>query len=173
MAWRPTQFVQEGELDNTCPDKVTGWIKFADMKDKVTFDLEGNFHRDIRGAKIHFTGDAYWSVMSQFLVDRLTTTTRKSNIQTCCPKRPTPRKRRPAPRRLSRLRMHPTIRKFESVTFLAWSREIGFLLRRDADEWQFPRLPDLASSSVCPPGNGEHFSCHSVDCACGGQRRSI
>jgi len=25
----------------------------------MTFDLEGNFHRDIRGAKIHFTGDAY------------------------------------------------------------------------------------------------------------------
>jgi hypothetical protein len=25
----------------------------------VTFDLAGNFHRDIRGAKIHFTGDAY------------------------------------------------------------------------------------------------------------------
>ena len=76
----------------------------------------------------------YWSIMSQFLVDRLTTTTRKSNIQSCCPKRPTPRKQRPEPRRLSRLRMHPTIRKFESVTFLAWSREIGFLLRRDADE---------------------------------------
>jgi len=59
MAWRPTQFVQEGELDNTYPNKVTGWIKFAGMKEKVTFDLEGNFHRDIRGAKIHFTGDAY------------------------------------------------------------------------------------------------------------------
>jgi len=59
MAWRPTQYVQEGELDNTCPNKVTGWIKFTGMKDKVTFDLEGNFHRDIRGAKIHFKGDAY------------------------------------------------------------------------------------------------------------------
>jgi hypothetical protein len=67
----------------------------------------------------------YLSIMSQFLVDRLTTTTRKSNIQSCCPKRPTPRKRRPAPRRLSRLRMLPTIRRFESVTFLVWSREIG------------------------------------------------
>ena len=59
MAWRPTQYLQEGELDNTCPNKVTGWMTFAGMKDKVTFDLEGNFHRDIRGAKIHFTGDAY------------------------------------------------------------------------------------------------------------------
>jgi hypothetical protein len=59
MAWRPTQYLVEGELDNTCPNKVTGWMTFAGMKDKVTFDLEGNFHRDIRGAKIHFTGDAY------------------------------------------------------------------------------------------------------------------
>jgi hypothetical protein len=59
MAWRPTQYLIEGELDNTAPGKVTGWMKFAGIKDKVTFDLEGNFHRDIRGAKIHFTGDAY------------------------------------------------------------------------------------------------------------------
>jgi exonuclease III len=59
MAWRPTQYLIEGELDNTNPGKVTGWMKFVGMKEKVTFDLEGNFHRDIRGAKIHFTGDAY------------------------------------------------------------------------------------------------------------------
>ena len=59
MAWRPTQYLIEGELDNTYPGKVTGWMKFAGVKDKVTFDLEGNFHRDIRGAKICFTGDAY------------------------------------------------------------------------------------------------------------------
>ena len=59
MAWRPTEYLIEGELDNTNPGKVTGWMKFAGLKEKVTFDLEGNFHRDIRGAKIHFTGDAY------------------------------------------------------------------------------------------------------------------
>ncbi len=59
MAWRPTQYLIEGELDNTYPGKVTGWMRFAGMKEKVTFDLEGNFHRDIRGAKIRFTGDAY------------------------------------------------------------------------------------------------------------------
>ncbi len=34
-------------------------MRFVGLKEKVTFDLEGNFHRDIRGAKIHFTGDAY------------------------------------------------------------------------------------------------------------------
>ena len=59
MAFRPSMYVQEGEFDNTHPNKVTGWIKFAGMNKKVTFELEGNFHRDIRGAKIHFTGDAY------------------------------------------------------------------------------------------------------------------
>ena len=59
MAFRPTRLLIEGELDNTHPGKVTGWMKFAGLQEKVTFDLEGNFHRDIRGAKIHFTGDAY------------------------------------------------------------------------------------------------------------------
>jgi len=59
MAWRPTQYLIEGLLDNKAPGKVTGWMSFAGIKEKVTFNLEGNFHRDIRGAKIHFTGDAY------------------------------------------------------------------------------------------------------------------
>jgi hypothetical protein len=59
MAFRPTQYLIEGELDNTNPGKVTGWMRFAGLNEKMTFDLEGNFHRDIRGAKIHFTGDAY------------------------------------------------------------------------------------------------------------------
>lgn len=57
MAWRPTRYLQEGELDNTILGKVTGWMRFAGIKEKVTFDLEGNFHRDIRGAKIRFKGD--------------------------------------------------------------------------------------------------------------------
>ena len=57
MAWRPTEQLIEGELDNTEPNRVTGWIQFAGLHQKVTFDLEGNFHRDIRGAKIRFTGE--------------------------------------------------------------------------------------------------------------------
>ena len=57
MAWRLNQYLLEGELDNTTPGKVTGWMRFAGMKEKVVFDLQGNFHRDIRGAKIHVTGD--------------------------------------------------------------------------------------------------------------------
>ena len=59
MAWRPTQNLIEGELDNTVPGKVTGWMRFTGLEEKVTLDLEGNFHRDIRGAKIHLRGDAY------------------------------------------------------------------------------------------------------------------
>ena len=57
MAWRPNKHLLEGELDNTQPGKVTGWMKFAGLNEKVTFNLEGNFHRDIRGAKIRFRGD--------------------------------------------------------------------------------------------------------------------
>jgi hypothetical protein len=57
MAWRPTQYLLNGELDNTTPGKVTGWMKFAGMKNRVTFDLKGDFHRDIRGTRILLTGN--------------------------------------------------------------------------------------------------------------------
>ena len=58
MAFRPTPYLIEGQLDNTAAGKVTGWMTFAGMNGKVTFDLDGDFHRDIRGATIRFTGDA-------------------------------------------------------------------------------------------------------------------
>lgn len=57
MAWRPNEQFIEGVLDNTVPGKITGWMKFAGMKEDVAFDLEGNFHRDIRGAKVRLHGD--------------------------------------------------------------------------------------------------------------------
>ena len=57
MAWRPNKQFIEGTLDNTTPGKVVGWMKFAGMKETVRVDLKGNFHRDIRGAKIHLRGD--------------------------------------------------------------------------------------------------------------------
>ncbi|MFC1783453.1 hypothetical protein ACFL02_07690 [Planctomycetota bacterium] len=57
MAWRPTRFLVEGELDNTTKGKVVGWMRFAGLPEIVTFDLKGDFHRDIRGAKITFIGD--------------------------------------------------------------------------------------------------------------------
>jgi hypothetical protein len=59
MAWRVSAYLIEGELDNTHLGQVTGWMQFAGMNEKMTFDLKGDFHRDIRGAKIHFTGDAF------------------------------------------------------------------------------------------------------------------
>jgi hypothetical protein len=58
MAWRVSAYLIEGELDNTHLGQVTGWMQFAGMKEKVTLDLKGDFHRDIRGAKIHVTGAA-------------------------------------------------------------------------------------------------------------------
>ena len=56
MAWRPTECLIDGELDNTTPGKVVGWMRFKGLSERVTFKLEGDFHRDIRGAKIRFTG---------------------------------------------------------------------------------------------------------------------
>ena len=57
MAWRPTEYLIEGELDNAVSGRVTGWMKFAGLEKTIMFDLEGNFHRDIRGTKIHLYGD--------------------------------------------------------------------------------------------------------------------
>ncbi len=56
MAWRPTAELIEGELDNVVPGKVTGWLTFAGVEGRVTLDLEGDFHRDIRGARIRLRG---------------------------------------------------------------------------------------------------------------------
>src|SRR4051812_17790477 len=52
MAWRPTEYLLEGELDNTTPGTVSGWLRFAGLGEVVTFDLKGDFHRDIRGARL-------------------------------------------------------------------------------------------------------------------------
>ncbi len=57
MAWRPYDQFIEGILDNTIPGKVTGWMRFAGMKENIVFDLDGDFHRDIRGARIRLRGD--------------------------------------------------------------------------------------------------------------------
>ncbi len=56
MAWRPNEQLIEGVLDNTVPNKVTGYMLFAGMKERVLFDLSGNFHRDIRGSKVELKG---------------------------------------------------------------------------------------------------------------------
>ena len=58
MAWRISPYLIEGELDNTRLGTVTGWMRFAGMNETVTLSLKGDFHRDLRGAKIRLTGDA-------------------------------------------------------------------------------------------------------------------
>jgi len=52
MAWRPYENLIEGELDNTTLGRVTGWLRFVGMEETVKLDLKGDFHRDIRGAKL-------------------------------------------------------------------------------------------------------------------------
>jgi hypothetical protein len=59
MAWRPNNYLIEGMLDNTTPGKVVGWMKFLGKRNKVKFDLGGDFHRDIRGASIKFHNEQY------------------------------------------------------------------------------------------------------------------
>ena len=59
MAWRPTYLLIEGQLDNTVRGKDTGFMKFYGLDEPVKFNLNGNFHRDIRGAKIRFCSDDY------------------------------------------------------------------------------------------------------------------
>lgn len=58
MAWRPSHYLIEGEIDNTEPGVVTGWLRFAGLDEPVKLQLEGNAHRDMRGAKLRLRGDA-------------------------------------------------------------------------------------------------------------------
>jgi hypothetical protein len=52
MAWRPYENLIDGELENRTPGKVTGWLRFFRNEKpplRVTLDLQGDFHEDIRG----------------------------------------------------------------------------------------------------------------------------
>ena len=58
MAWRPYENLIDGELENTMPGKVTGWMRFYRRNQpplRVLFNLKGDFHEDIRGLLIRFT----------------------------------------------------------------------------------------------------------------------
>jgi hypothetical protein len=60
MAWRPYGNLIDGELDNSVLEKVTGWIRFfrsGKKPLKVTLDLEGDFHDDIRGKVIRLRNE--------------------------------------------------------------------------------------------------------------------
>jgi hypothetical protein len=57
MAWRPYENLINGELENRTPGKVKGWIRFfrnGKPPLRVTLDLAGDFHEDIRGRVIRF-----------------------------------------------------------------------------------------------------------------------
>jgi len=58
MAWRPKQNLVQGELDNTVPGQVTGWLEFRGMPDIVRLTLVGDFESDIRGKKIRLRNRA-------------------------------------------------------------------------------------------------------------------
>jgi len=55
MAWRSNEQLIDGYLDNTEPGKVTGHLRFVGMSEMVRLNLEGDFHRDIRGAVLLIT----------------------------------------------------------------------------------------------------------------------
>jgi hypothetical protein len=56
MTWRLNKYMVEGELDNTNPGRVTGWLRFAGMRERVIVALEGDFRSDIRGMKVQMSG---------------------------------------------------------------------------------------------------------------------
>src|SRR5712692_8287888 len=61
MAWRPHLDLIDGELSNRVPGKVTGWMRFfrsGEQPLRVVFDLEGDFHEDIRGSDIVLKNEA-------------------------------------------------------------------------------------------------------------------
>ncbi len=58
MAWRPYENLIDGELDNRTPGKIRGWMRFfrnGQAPLRATFDLEGDFHEDIRGTVIRLS----------------------------------------------------------------------------------------------------------------------
>jgi hypothetical protein len=51
MAWRPTGFVVDGELDNTTPGWTVGWIQLKGRDELLRLKLAGNCHPDLAGWK--------------------------------------------------------------------------------------------------------------------------
>ncbi len=51
MAWRPTNCVLEGELDNTTLGWTTGWIRLEGRDEPLKLKLAGNCHPDLAGWK--------------------------------------------------------------------------------------------------------------------------
>lgn len=49
MAWRITNLVVEGELDNTVKGCVSGWLRLTGRDDVVRLELRGNCRPDLAG----------------------------------------------------------------------------------------------------------------------------
>jgi hypothetical protein len=49
MAWRITDMVIEGELDNTIKGRVTGWLRLTGLDELVRLELRGNCRPDLAG----------------------------------------------------------------------------------------------------------------------------
>jgi hypothetical protein len=52
MAWRISDSVVDGELDNTVKGRVTGWIRLSGRPDPLALDLEGDCHPDLAGWRL-------------------------------------------------------------------------------------------------------------------------
>jgi len=51
MAFRVSDLVVDGEIDNTQRERVTGWIQFSNRPDRVVLELKGDCHPDLAGWK--------------------------------------------------------------------------------------------------------------------------
>lgn len=51
MAWRPGDWVLQGEIDNTSLGWTTGWIKIQGRDERLQLKLAGNCHPDLAGWK--------------------------------------------------------------------------------------------------------------------------
>lgn len=54
MAWRISDNVAAGEIDNRIKGRVTGFLELANGAGRVLLDLEGNAHHDLAGSLIRF-----------------------------------------------------------------------------------------------------------------------
>jgi hypothetical protein len=58
MAWRITDYVEHGEIDNRSRDQVTGRIWIRGLDEPIRLELEGNAWRDLAGQRLCFRNPA-------------------------------------------------------------------------------------------------------------------
>ena len=55
MAWRPTQNLIEGEMDNTTPGRISGTLRFVGRAGEVTLNLAGDMLGELRGKRVRLS----------------------------------------------------------------------------------------------------------------------